>query len=89
MRKKIYRQSKSEVCPFCGKTAITTNKQKIPVCMTHRQEELQNLKCSCGEYLDLAFGKYGPFYTCMCCGAINFNKALELNGYPLQSIDDL
>lgn len=87
--KKIYGQSKMDFCPLCGKRATTTNNQKIPMCHKHKDQELNDLKCACGEYLDVKFGKYGPFCVCMHCGNINLNKALALNNYPLKSIDEL
>ena len=87
--KKVYGQSRANICPFCGDTATTTNDQGVPVCLAHKKEELLDLKCICGEWLDLKQGKYGPFFTCMTCGAVNFQKGLELNGYPLQSVDSL
>jgi len=76
--KKIYGQSKNESCPFCGKQAISMNKQGIPVCLEHKEEYL-DLKCVCGEWLEIKKGKYGPFCICLNCGTINFNKALEAN----------
>ena len=76
---KVYGQSKQTNCPFCEKLALTQNSQKIPVCIDHKTRELSDLKCICGEWLDLKDGKFGPFFTCFSCGAINFNKALEMN----------
>jgi len=88
-RKKVYGQSRVNVCPFCGKASTTQNSQKIPTCREHKDMELLDLKCACGEWLDLVHGKYGPFFVCMKCGNINFEKGLEMNDYPLISIHDL
>lgn len=87
--KKVYGQSRDNICPFCGDIATTSNNQKVPVCLAHKTEELLDLKCICGDWLDLKQGKYGPFFVCMKCGNVNFAKGLELNGYPLKSIDSL
>jgi len=87
--RKIYGESKTDVCPFCGERAITSNHQGVPVCMAHKQEELSNLKCVCGSWLDLKIGKYGPFFTCLNCGIVSYKKGLSINGYPLRSIDSL
>ena len=76
---KKYGQSKIFNCPFCGKQAIAKSHQGIPVCLVHKEASLQNLKCLCGEYLELKDGKYGPYFTCIKCGNINFKKALEIN----------
>jgi hypothetical protein len=76
---KRYGESKLEQCPFCGKQATTLNRQKIPVCVAHKDSYLDDLKCACGSYLDTKIGKYGVYFSCMKCGNINMKKALELN----------
>lgn len=75
---KKYGESKSVACPFCSKPALTKNKQKIPVCQAHVNESIPDIKCVCGSYLDMREGKFGPFFTCINCGAINFNKGMEM-----------
>lgn len=87
--KKIYSEHKVSTCPFCGSPAITQNPQKIPVCTAHKDEELQDLKCSCGSYLDVVIGKYGPFFKCINCNIVKFKTGLDINGYPLKKIDEL
>lgn len=77
--RKVYGQSKVTKCMFCSKQATTTNEQEIPVCIEHKNSELNAFKCACGEYLDLMNGKYGPFFKCERCGIINMRKALEMN----------
>ncbi len=85
---KRYGTSKKQDCPFCGRPAVTVNSQKIPVCINHKSDRL-DLKCVCGEYLDVRNGKFGAYFHCMNCGNINFNKGLEMNsggsGYKVQS----
>ena len=76
---KKYGYSKSQNCPFCEKIATTENSQGVPVCLDHKKENLQSLKCVCGEYLDIRKGKFGPYFHCMNCGNINFKKGLEMN----------
>lgn len=76
---KKYGQSKIDNCPFCDKVSFTRNPQGIPVCKEHQSKSMPNLKCLCGEYLDLKFGKYGPFYSCIKCGTMNISKALDMN----------
>ncbi|MFP4568165.1 MAG: hypothetical protein ACLFN8_04420 [Candidatus Woesearchaeota archaeon] len=87
--KKVYGEYKVSKCPFCYGAAITKNPQNVPVCTRHKEEELQDLKCKCGEYLDVAIGRYGPFFKCYNCGIINFKTGLEINGYPLKDVADL
>ncbi|PIN80388.1 hypothetical protein COV13_03635 [Candidatus Woesearchaeota archaeon CG10_big_fil_rev_8_21_14_0_10_32_9] len=89
MRKKVYGEYQVPKCPFCNSVATIKNNQGIPVCPHHKKEQLENLKCSCGATLDLMQGKYGPFFKCINCNLINYKKGLELNGYPLKSINDL
>ena len=76
---KRYGQSQIAKCPFCGQQATTTNGQKVPVCVKHKDSQLQNLKCACGSYLDMKTGKWGPFFICINCGPINMRKALDVN----------
>lgn len=77
--KKVYGQSKTETCPFCGKTAVTSSAQGVPVCIAHKNEELYGFKCVCGENLDIRAGKWGPYFSCINCGNMNFKKAMEVN----------
>jgi hypothetical protein len=76
---KKYGQSRIDCCPFCGKQATSHNKQGIPVCTTHKNEELSEVKCMCGEWLTLKTGKWGPYFQCIRCGNINFKRALEMS----------
>tara|TARA_Y100000310_G_scaffold237165_1_gene240423 strand:+ start:1120 stop:1503 length:384 start_codon:yes stop_codon:yes gene_type:complete len=76
---KRYGQSRVDNCPFCEKVSTTKNKQGVPVCQKHKEDILKDLKCVCGEWLDLNEGKWGPYFKCINCGNINFNKGLELN----------
>lgn len=87
--KKNYEEHKVSRCPFCNGAAITKNPQKIPVCMKHKNEELVDLRCKCGEFLDIKLGKFGPFFVCINCNIVKFKTGLEVNGYPLKSVDDL
>jgi hypothetical protein len=76
---KRYGQSRIEKCPFCGKTATVQNKQGFPVCRDHKGAVMNDMKCACGEYLDIKQGKYGVFFLCINCGPVNVRKAFELN----------
>lgn len=78
-RKKVYGQSRIDHCPFCGRQATAKNSQGILVCRQHKSAVLNEMKCVCGETLDILEGKYGPFFNCMTCGPINTNKVFEMN----------
>ncbi|HLD43631.1 MAG TPA: hypothetical protein VJB08_06645 [Candidatus Nanoarchaeia archaeon] len=79
MRRKVYGQSRIESCPFCGKSAVAKNNQGVPVCAGHTQSTLPDMKCLCGEWLDVRSGKWGVYFSCMNCGNINFRKGLDMN----------
>ncbi len=81
---KRYGESKIEKCPFCedSRTLPTVvNSQGFSVCLKHKNSilDVENMKCVCGEYLELLSGKFGPFFKCMECGNINLKKAFEFN----------
>ena len=85
---KKYGQSKIDKCPFCQKHATSFNKQKVPVCFSHRDEVLDNLKCVCGSTLEIMHGKFGIFFSCVKCGNMNLRKVLELNAINPKNNDE-
>ncbi|MBW3015250.1 hypothetical protein KY330_02410 [Candidatus Woesearchaeota archaeon] len=85
--RKIYGESRVEECPFCDKKAVVVNSQGIPVCGEHKAQYL-NLKCICGETLDVKSGKYGVYFECLTCGNISYRKALSFNPKPVAVIKD-
>ncbi len=76
---KRYGESKIESCPFCEKRAIARNPQGVPVCLTHKDKEILDIKCACGESLEVMSGKWGPYFRCLRCGNINFRKGLGMS----------
>ena len=76
---KKYGQSKVDKCPFCEKQGVILNKQDVPVCVNHKQEMLDNLKCVCGQSLEILNGKFGVFFNCLSCGNMNLRKVMEFN----------
>ena len=58
---------------------IAVNAQGFPVCLAHRDAELGEMKCVCGEPLDAQKGKFGVFFTCLNCGPMTARKAFEVN----------
>jgi hypothetical protein len=77
--KKRYGEYRVDMCPFCGKQATRNSKEGVPVCSAHFESTMPELKCICGEYLDLRTGKFGAYFTCMRCGNVSFQKAMECN----------
>jgi hypothetical protein len=74
---KAYGQSIVENCPFCGKVATAMSEQGAAVCSAHTTMMIVNVKCSCGDYLDLLKGKYGAYFNCLKCGNVNYKKGLD------------
>ena len=67
-----------ENCPFCGRQAIIINQQDVAVCISHKDAYL-NLKCVCGQSLDILKGRYGAYCNCLRCGNMSLKKALNIN----------
>ena len=88
-RRKVYSEEKVSHCPFCGGAAIVRNSQKVPVCVKHKDMVLENMKCACGSYLDIKEWKFGPFFVCVNCNIVSFKKGLDMNGYPLKTVEEL
>ena len=76
---KKYGQSKVDDCPYCGKQAVIVSDEGIPVCLAHKHAKLNEMKCVCGDYLELMNGKFGVFFKCERCGTMNPKKVFEIN----------
>ena len=76
--RKVYGQSKENHCAFCGGIATQTTQEGLLVCRHHLTHKLEEIKCTCGKWLEQKSGKFGPYFYCTSCGNINFNKAMEM-----------
>ena len=76
--KKVYGEYKTSNCPFCGKIATQMNEQGINVCRFHTKTKFEEIKCTCGKWLETRRGKFGPYFNCVNCGNISYNKGLEM-----------
>ena len=76
--KKVYGESKVMNCPFCGRMATRKTEAGLEVCHLHTKEQLQEIKCTCGRWLEQLAGKFGSYFNCLNCGNMNFNKAMEI-----------
>ena len=83
--KKTYGESKVPYCAFCGKIATLKSDSGIVVCSLHRQSQLQEIKCTCGSWLEQRSGKFGAYFNCSKCGNINFKKGMEMQGMTATS----
>ena len=75
---KVYGQSMVSSCAFCGKVATAKSEQGADVCTKHTKMQIVNVKCNCGDYLDLLTGRYGAYFNCLKCGNVNYQKGLDL-----------
>jgi hypothetical protein len=75
---KLYGQPRIDRCHSCGSQSTAKNRQQVPVCNQHRDEVL-DLKCACGSWLEIRNGKYGAYCHCINCGNINLRNALSIN----------
>ncbi len=74
-----YGQSRVDSCPYCGGQATAENEFGVPTCRHHVKADMPSLKCFCGDWLDVAKGKWGPYFRCMQCGNLSWSKGLEAN----------
>tara|TARA_Y100000310_G_scaffold337165_1_gene423543 strand:- start:187 stop:540 length:354 start_codon:yes stop_codon:yes gene_type:complete len=74
--KKQYGNYKMDSCPFCGKVATQKNEQGVAVCRLHLKETVEDRKCQCGKWLELRSGKFGPYFNCINCGNMNYDKGM-------------
>ena len=80
--KKVYGKSKIESCPFCGKMATQKNAQGVAVCRLHLKETVEDRKCQCGKWLELKSGKFGPYFNCLNCGNLSYEKGMARSTAP-------
>jgi len=86
---KKYGESKKTNCPFCDKPATTHNEQEVPVCRAHKEKSLEEIKCICGAFLALEIGQFGPYFSCVNCGNVNFKKGLEMRNPSAQKKEQI
>lgn len=82
--KKVYGSYKTPDCPFCGKRATQKNEQGLEVCPEHIKKTMQDIKCTCGSWLETRSGKFGPYFNCINCGNINYQKGLEMKDITMK-----
>ena len=77
-RQKTYGEYKVSHCPFCDKIATSKNEQGLNVCRLHTKQNIEEIKCTCGSWLETRSGKFGPYFNCVKCGNINYNKGMAM-----------
>jgi len=76
--KKSWGNYKTASCPFCGKISTQTTEQGLNVCRNHTNQKLEEIRCTCGSWLEQRSGKFGPYFNCLKCGNISYNKGMEI-----------
>ena len=82
---KVYGKSRIEHCPFCGKIATQKNDSGLLVCPQHVNAQLEEIRCTCGSWLEQRSGKFGPYFNCLKCGNINFKRGMEMKALMMNS----
>lgn len=77
-RKKTYGVYKTVECPFCSRLATQKNEQGIEVCYQHTKSVVEEIKCTCGRWLEPRSGKFGRYFNCLNCGNMNYEKAMQI-----------
>ncbi len=77
-RKKTYGVYKIVNCPFCSRMATQKNEQGIEVCYQHLKSVVEEIKCTCGSWLEPRSGKFGRYFNCLNCGNMNYDKAMQI-----------
>ncbi len=76
---KRYGQSMPSQCPFCEKQATAMSSEGVAVCQAHKNQNLPELKCVCGEAVELRKGKHGIYFFCYNCGNVSSKRIFEVN----------
>jgi topoisomerase IA-like protein len=84
--KKQYGNYKEIICPFCTRKATQKNEQGVEVCYLHVKNVMEEIKCTCGSWLEQKVGKFGPYFNCINCGNLNFQKAMEIKEITAKKI---
>ena len=82
--KKVYGRSKQINCPFCDKLATQKNEAGVDVCRFHTKSVLQEVKCTCGSWLEPRVGKFGTYFNCINCGNLNMAKVNEIKAMTMK-----
>lgn len=85
-KKTVYGQYKQDNCVFCSRMGTQKNEQGMVVCLHHRRQTLEEIKCVCGSWLEQRSGRFGPFFSCVKCGPIDFNRGLEIKKLSLEAL---
>ncbi len=83
--KKAYGSYKVNVCPFCSRTATQKNAQGLDVCHLHTKNVFEEVKCTCGSWLEVRSGKFGAYFNCLNCGNMNLDRVTEIKSLGMKN----
>ena len=84
--KKKYGEYQTRRCPFCDRLATHENSQGVGVCHLHPEQKLDEIKCTCGRWLETRSGKFGPYFNCLHCGNISYQKGMEMKSITMKDL---
>ncbi|MDP3990559.1 MAG: hypothetical protein Q8Q01_05135 [archaeon] len=84
--KKKYGEYQTRRCPFCERLATHENSQGVGVCHQHSEQKLDEIKCTCGSWLETKSGKFGPYFNCLRCGNISYQKGMEMKSITMKDV---
>lgn len=84
--KKKYGEYQTRRCPFCDRLATHENSQGVGVCHLHSEQKLDEIKCTCGSWLETCSGKFGPYFNCLHCGNISYQKGMEMKSITMKDV---
>ncbi len=88
-KKKTYGVYKTVTCPFCSRQATQKNEQGIEVCYQHIKQAVEEIKCTCGSWLEPRGGKFGRYFNCINCGNINYEKGMQIKEITLKKTESV
>ncbi len=83
-KKKTYGEYKTATCPFCNRMATQKNETGLDVCYKHLKAKLEEIKCTCGSWLEQKSGKFGPYFNCINCGNFNYDKGMQIKAITMK-----
>ncbi len=87
-KKKAYGEYQIKSCPFCSRQATQKNEFGLEVCYQHLKAKMEEIKCTCGSWLEQKSGKFGTYYNCLNCGNLNFQKAMEIKAITMKDVNN-
>ncbi|MFT4312967.1 MAG: hypothetical protein ACMXYA_01030 [Candidatus Woesearchaeota archaeon] len=83
--RKKYGEYKTDICPYCGKSAMVKNAMGLNVCKEHKETTQDpNLRTSTGEWLEVKVGKFGNYCYSPTRGSISVKDVFLMMGRDVE-----